>query len=72
MPEFTGGPYRKRTWLRSNLPWFLINLGVAKKGKDCEKKDGSHEWYKIDNQSSGCYHCEVVKTGKLWLQEPST
>ena len=72
MPQYSGGPYRKKTWLRTYLPWFLINLGLAKKGNDCESKGGSHEWYNIDNQISGCYHCNVVRTGKLWQKESGT
>ncbi len=66
MPEYSGGTYRFRTFIRSKLPWFLINLGVASKGIDCEKKGGKHEWYKSDNGLSGCYHCEVERKGRLW------
>ena len=29
-------PYRWRTWLRFQLPWFLINLGLCAKARDCE------------------------------------
>lgn len=66
MPQYSGGPYRRRTWLRIILPWFLIDLGVASKGKDCELAGGQHEWYNIDNENSGCYHCHIVKPGRLW------
>jgi hypothetical protein len=59
-------PYRWRTTIRQHLPWFLIELGVAKKGKDCESLGGSHEWYKSDDETSACYHCAVVKPGQLW------
>jgi hypothetical protein len=59
-------PYRLRTRIRGNLPWWLINLGVAPKGPNCEEAGGQHEWYNRDNASSGCYHCEVVRPGKLW------
>jgi len=68
MPSFTGGPYRLRTWLRAYLPWFLINLGVANKGQDCELAGGGHEWYNIDGESSGCYHCSVTRHKQLWKQ----
>jgi hypothetical protein len=59
-------PYRTRTAIRGRLPWFLINLGFAKKGKDCEASGGHHEWYNRDGESRGCYHCKVVQTGQLW------
>ena len=61
MPQYSGGPYRFNTWLRSHLPWFLINLGIASKGKDCEQAGGSHEWYNMDDNLSACYHCEVER-----------
>ena len=59
-------PYRFRTWVRAYLPYFLIDWGVACKGEDCEKVARTHSWYNIDNKSSGCYHCEIVREGKLW------
>ena len=61
-----GHPYALRTQIRRILPWFLINLGIADKGEDCEKVGASHYWYNIDNEYSGCYHCKVIKKGKLW------
>jgi hypothetical protein len=61
-----GHPYVWRTQLRKRLPWFLINLGIAKKGKDCEAVGGHHHWYNIDDKHSGCYHCEVIRAGQLW------
>src|ERR1043165_1526582 len=63
-------PCRWRTRLRRNLPWFLINLGIASKGRDCEAVGGEHEWYNRDNVTSGCYHCEVVREGRLWERDP--
>ena len=60
--------YRWRTKIRSYLPWFLIDLGIACKGKDCESAGGQHEWYNQDEQHSACYHCNVVKPGQLWRQ----
>jgi len=59
-------PFRFRTAVRRHLPWFLIDLGLFSKGDDCEKHGGNHEWYNKDNIRSGCYHCEVVRQGKLW------
>ena len=38
-------PYAWRTSLRKRLPWFLINLGIAAKGKDCERVGAEHHWY---------------------------
>ena len=59
-------PYAWRTWLRGRLPWFLINLGIASKGRDCEAVRAWHHWYSIDDKLSGCYHCRVVREGQLW------
>jgi len=59
-------PYRWRTALRRHLPWFLIDLGIAGKGRDCEAAGGRHSWYNLDGVSSGCYHCKVVRQGCLW------
>ncbi len=40
------GRFRKRTWLRKRLPWFLVERGVAAKGRgDCR----NHEWYKASD-----------------------
>jgi hypothetical protein len=61
-----GHPYAWRTWLRGRIPWFLINLGVAAKGADCEAVGARHHWYNIDGQRSGCYHCSVTRPGRLW------
>jgi len=50
------GKYRLRTRVRRHLPWFLVNLGVAGKGRrDC----GDHQWYRADDNVEGCYHCDV-------------
>jgi hypothetical protein len=61
-------PYRWRTKVRSRLPWFLIGLGIAAKGKDCEAAGGQHDWYNKDGKRSACYHCTVEKSGQLWKQ----
>jgi len=62
-------PFAWRTRLRRHLPWFLINLGIASKGDDCEAVGASHHWYNIDDVSSGCYHCRVERPGQLWREE---
>ncbi len=59
-------PYRWRTTIRRYLPWFLIDLGIAGKGQDCEAAGGSHSWYNVDDKSSGCYHCAMTGVGRLW------
>jgi hypothetical protein len=53
------------------LPWFLIDMGLAAKGADCEAVGASHRWYNRDNTSSGCYHCEVVREGQHWVRSPA-
>ncbi|WP_034088023.1 hypothetical protein [Streptacidiphilus albus] len=50
------GKYRWRSRIRVHLPWFILNLEVAAKGKrDC----GAHEWYNHDNVVAHCYHCRA-------------
>ena len=63
-----GHPYRWRTRIRRYLPWFLIDLGLADKGYDCESVGAEHSWYNIDNETSGCYHCHVIRQGRLWKE----
>jgi hypothetical protein len=50
----------------------LVDLGIARKGRGCEAVGGWHHWYNIDDESSGCYHCEVVRPGQLWNDSAST
>lgn len=64
-------PFRLRTAIRGRLPWFLIDLGICGKGDDCEKHGGAHEWYNQDGIHSACYHCHVIREGRLW-QESTT
>ena len=66
MPQYWGGPFRVRTFLRSHLPWFIIDTGIVDKGEDCKAVGGEHEWYNLDGNSSGCYHCSVEQKGQLW------
>lgn len=51
-------PYKLRKQLRAILPWFLIDLGVAAKGKDCGMVNANHSLYNIDGILNGCYYCE--------------
>lgn len=62
-------PYELRTRIRSRLPWFLINIGVAAKKENCENVGGLHKWYNLDGKNSACYHCQVIKPGQLWETE---
>jgi mannose/cellobiose epimerase-like protein (N-acyl-D-glucosamine 2-epimerase family) len=64
---FLSEPYRRRTWLRRKLPFWVIDLGIADKGQDCEAAGGFHEWYSQDSETSACYHCCVTERGQLWL-----
>ena len=62
----TKHPYELRKTIRQKLPWFLINLGIAKKGKNCELVNAKHLWYNMDNYKSGCYFCKEIKTETKW------
>jgi 2-amino-4-hydroxy-6-hydroxymethyldihydropteridine diphosphokinase len=64
-----GHPYAWRTWLRGRLPWFLIDWGVADKGRDCTAAGGWHRWYNQDDDHSACYHCKVVEPGQPWRDD---
>jgi hypothetical protein len=59
------GRYRLRTWLRGRLPIALADR-VPKGARDC----GAHEWYRADEQSWRCYHCEPgVASSSPWTRE---
>ncbi len=66
----TSNPYDRRRWWRQHLPWFLIDLGIADKGTDCEAVGGKHLWYNRGEGESGCYYCKVVRAGRLWEDNP--
>ena len=34
--------------------------------EDCEAIGQKHKWLNIDDVSSGCYNCRVVRLGQLW------
>jgi len=63
------GPYRWRTSARELAPWFM-NAWFPR-GKDCEAVGSYHDWYNIDNETSGCYHCRIIRDGQLWLKPQS-
>lgn len=59
-------PYYLRLMLRERLPWLLIDLGIAKKGKDCKSVGAEHKWYNIDGNESGCYFCQKITNKVDW------
>jgi len=59
-------PYERRLRWRLRLPWFLINWGIAAKGKDCESINAKHKWYNLDNINSGCYYCQKTTKEIKW------
>jgi hypothetical protein len=59
-------PYEGRLRLRRRLPWFLIDLGIANKGEDCETVEAQRRWYNHDDKTSGCYYCKIIRPGRLW------
>lgn len=57
--------YRARTWLRGRLPAALVGL-IPKGRHDC----GAHEWYRADERTWRCYHCEPgMATSSPWTRE---
>ncbi len=57
-------PYRRRTFWRIVLPNPFSNL--IDKCENCEAVNGEHHWYNVDGERSGCYHCRIVREGRLW------
>ncbi|MEM6263400.1 MAG: hypothetical protein AAGI38_12885 [Bacteroidota bacterium] len=62
-------PYMWRLLIRERLPWWMINLGIADKGEDCEKVNAEHVWYNGGDGISECYLCKVTKKGELWRKD---
>lgn len=61
----SGGGYRLRTWLRGRLPVALARL-VPKGRRDC----GAHEWYRANEGTWRCYHCEPgISAVSPWTRE---
>ena len=59
-----GHPFAWRVWLRALLPAALARL--VPKGRDCAARGAWHRWYNQDDIHSACYHCRVVREGRLW------
>ena len=50
----------------SNLgPDDYLNQYYPDLSDDCEAEGQEHRWYKKDNLCKGCYHCKMVREGKL-------
>jgi hypothetical protein len=65
MVSMRGGRYRFRTWLRGRLPVALADL-LPKGPRDC----GAHEWYRADEETWRCYHCEpAIVHSSPWTRE---
>jgi hypothetical protein len=66
-PFYWDHRYSWRTNLRCALPeplcWWVP------KGEDCERVGAKYVWYNQDNVYSACYHCKIVREGKLWVKE---
>jgi hypothetical protein len=59
------GRYRTRTWLRGHLPGAFAGV-LPKGGRDC----GAHEWYRADQETWRCYHCQPAFTrSSPWTRE---
>jgi hypothetical protein len=65
MTSMRDGRYRFRTWLRGRLPGTMAGL-MPKGRRDC----GAHEWYRADERTWRCYHCQAgVATSAPWTRE---
>ncbi len=67
--KFKIHPYELRLRIRRNLPWFLFNLGLVSKGRDCTLVGAEHHWYNTDGKNSACYYCRVIEVGQLWNKQ---
>jgi hypothetical protein len=45
---------------------FLAQHWCASRIESCDTLGFQHVWYNIDNLTSGCYNCKVVREGRLW------
>ena len=49
---------------------FLEQHWCASRIESCDTLGFQHVWHNIDNLTSGCYNCKVVREGQLWRQGP--
>lgn len=49
-----------RLKIRAILHWFLIDMGIAAKVKDCNNVNANHSYYNIYGTVNGCYYCKQV------------
>jgi|GEM_PF-2795148 len=49
---------------------FLDQYWYASRIESCDTFGFQHVWHNIDNLTSGCYNCKVVREGRLWEQDP--
>ena len=68
--QFGDHTHALRTWVRGRLPWFLIRLGVADFGRDCDALEASHYWCNVDDAHSLCIFCGSEREGQLWRTNP--
>lgn len=48
---------------------FMDQYRCASRIESCDTFGFHHVWHNIDNQTSGCYNCKVVREGRMWEQE---
>jgi len=68
--QFGDHPHALRTWVRSRLPFFLLRMGAAGFGRDCESIGAIHNWHNLDNVRSRCIFCGQEREGQLWQVSP--
>jgi hypothetical protein len=49
---------------------FLEQHWCASRIESCDTLGFQHVWHNIDNLTSGCYNCKVVREGQLWKRAP--
>ena len=47
---------------------FLEQYWCVSRIESCDAFGFQHFWHNIDNLTSGCYNCKIVREGRLWEQ----